>query len=57
MCVKLQLGVRTGVKSVYACFKEKGKVEGIAEDEELTAGWNHVRILGNFNSMIINSNS
>lgn len=56
VCVKLRLGFRTGVKRVYVCFKEKGKVEDIAEDEELTAGWNHVCILGNFYSMIINGN-
>lgn len=42
---------------MYVCFKKTGKLEEIAEDEELTAGWNHVCILGNFNSMIINSNS
>ena len=49
----LKLGPRAGVKSVDVCFKGKEKVEEMEEDEELTAGWNNICILRNFNSMII----
>lgn len=51
------MGFRTGVRGMHVSFKNEGRVEEMAEDEELTTGWNHVCILRNFNSMIINSTS
>lgn len=51
------MGFKSAVSSIHVSFKNEGRVEEMAEDEELTTGWNHVYILWDFNSMIINSNS